>query len=295
MAVLDLERLRAYSVPPARDRYDPRDAILYALGTGAGLSDTIDELDFVYEHRLKMLPTYALVLGTPGFWPMDPKAGLDWPRIIQEGLALRLYQSLEPQDELVGETRIGDVADEGAGAAALLRVHRVLRTLSGTLVAEIDELWKLRGAGGFGGTSQMPDTRPIDMPSRAPDAELDLPTSRQQAMLYRLSGDRNPMHVEPEAALRAGFDRPPLHQASTLGLVTRAVAHLCCGGDPTKLSSLEVRFGAPVFPGETVRTELWREGGDLLFRSAVPERGKMVIESGRATIGGLAQYQGEHR
>lgn len=111
-----------------RDSYDPRDTILYALGTGAGLSETVDEIYFVFERRIKVLPTMALVLGTPGFWLMDPKAGLDWRRVLPGEQSLRLYRPLEPDGVLIGETRIGDVADKGPGKPAMFRAHRTLKT-----------------------------------------------------------------------------------------------------------------------------------------------------------------------
>lgn len=292
MPVLDVARLRAYQVPVTRDRYDPRDAILYALGTGAGLSDEVDEIAFVFERQLKVLPTMALVLGTPGFWLMDPSAGLDWPTILHGEQSLRLYRPLEPQDELIGETRIGEVADKGEGKPALFRAYRTLSDPSGAVVAEMSELWVLRGAGGFGGERDLPGHVAIAMPARAADASLDLPTGRNQAMVYRLSGDRNPLHVEPETAARGGFDRPILHGLSTMGLAARALIHLCCDGDAARLSSISVRFTAPVYPGDTIRTELWRDGNDLFFRASVPERGLIVIDGGQATIDAFARTQG---
>lgn len=288
MSVLDVERLRAYQVPGTRDAYDPRDAILYALGTGAGLSGEVDELDLVFERNIKVLPTLALVLGTPGFWPMDPKAGLDWLQILHGEQSLRLYRPLEPADELIGETRIGEIADKGPGKPAMVRIYRTLRDRSGQTVADLAELWVLRGAGGFGGERALPGDPPIVMPERAPDSALELPTSLNQAMIYRLSGDRNPLHVEPASAVRAGFDRPILHGLSTMGLAARALAHLACGGDPTRLSSMAVRFTAPVYPGDRLRTEIWRDGDAIFFRASVPERGVVAIDGGRATIGAFS-------
>lgn len=288
MAVLDVARLQAYTVPVTRDRYDPRDAILYALGTGAGLSDTVDELDFVFERRFKVLPTLALVLGTPGFWLMDPKAGLDWPRVLHGEQSLRLFSPLEPQGELIGETRIGEIADKGPGKPAMFRAYRTLSTPSGRRVAELSELWVLREAGGFGGERNLPATVPVTIPDRPADAHIDLPTSVQQAMIYRLSGDRNPLHVEPETARIGGFDRPILHGLSTMGLVGRALVHLCCGGDPARLSKLAVRFTAPVYPGETIRTEVWQEGREIRFRAFAKEREVVVIDGGEATIDAFA-------
>lgn len=293
MTPLNLEKLRAYRVPSARDSYDARDAILYALGTGAGLTDAVDETDLVFERRLKVLPTLALVLGTPGFWLMDPKAGIDWLHVLHGEQSLRLYRPLEPNGELIGETRIGEVGDKRPGKPALFHAYRTLKTPGGSLVAELSELWVVRGAGGFGGERALPQQRPVTMPNRAPDAVLDLPTSPQQAMLYRLSGDRNPLHVDPETARKAGFERPILHGLSTMGLVGRALVHLCCGGDPDRLSSLSVRFTAPVLPGDNIRTEIWREGDEILFRARVPERQEIVIDGGVATIDAFARVGGD--
>jgi acyl dehydratase len=284
MAVLDVDRLKAYAVPVSRDAYDPRDTILYALGTGAGLSDQIDELGLVFERRLQALPTMALVLGTPGFWLMDPKLELDWAKILHGEQSLRLHRPLDPHGELTGSTRIGDLADKGAGKPALLRCHRRLETLGGSLVAEMDETWVLREAGGFGGPRTLPGSDPVVLPDVAPDATIDLPTSPQQAMLYRLSGDRNPLHIEPQTARIGGFDRPILHGLATMGLAARALIHLCCGGDPARLSSIAVRFTAPVYPGDTIRTEIWRDGSNILFRAAVTGRGQVVMDGGRASI-----------
>lgn len=284
MPVLDVDRLRAYRVPECPELYDARDTILYALGTGAGLSDQIDELDFVFERNLKTLPTLALVLGTPGFWLMDPRAGLDWRRALLGEQSLVLHRHLQPQGDLVGRTTIGDIADEGLGKTASFRVHRTLSTKSGTLVAEVDEVWVLQEAGGFGGAATLPGTSLKPVPDTNADATLYLPTSRQQAMIYRLSGDRNPLHIDPEIAASGGFDRPVLHGSSTMGLVARAIAHLAGEGDPARLAAISLRFVAPVYPGEMVRTEIWRDGLNIRFKAWVPGRNVLVIDGGRATL-----------
>ncbi|WP_231735496.1 MaoC/PaaZ C-terminal domain-containing protein [Novosphingobium sp. CCH12-A3] len=284
MPILDVERLLGYAVPQAHDLYDPRDAILYALGTGAGLSPDIDELDMVFERNLKVLPTMALVLGTPGFWLMDPAVGLDWPRILHGEQSLVLHRPLDPQDELIGSTRIGEIADKGPGKSALFRAYRTLKDLGGNTVAELSELWVLREAGGFGGERNLSGPPPVTMPNGPAPFSLALPTSRQQALIYRLSGDRNPLHVHADTAKQGGFDRPILHGLSTLGLACRALAHLHCGGDPTILSSIAARFTAPVFPGDTVRTESWRDGNEIVFRAIAQERNVVVIDGGTASV-----------
>ena len=236
MPPVNLETLRAYSVPECRESYDARDTILYALGVGAGLSDAVDELDFVFERRLKALPTLALVLGTPGFWAMDPRAGLDWIQILHGEQTLKLFRPLEPQGMLVGQTLIGEIADKGPGRPAMLKSRRTLSTPSGALVAEMEEVWVLRGGGGFGGDRDLPHYALPPMPDRPADARLDLPTARNQALLYRLSGDRNPLHVEPSTAKLGGFDGPILHGLGTMGVIGRALVHLAAKGDPALLT-----------------------------------------------------------
>ncbi|MES2302906.1 MAG: MaoC/PaaZ C-terminal domain-containing protein [Pseudomonadota bacterium] len=284
MPVLDVSRLQRYKVPEAHDLYDARDTILYALGTGAGLSSQVDDLGFVFERHLKALPSMAFVLGTPGFWLMDPAAGLDWPRILHGEQSLVLHRPLQAQGEIIGTTRIGDIADKGPGKPALFRVHRTLTDTSGALVAELSEVWVLRDAGGFGGERTLAGPPPVVMPDTAATHSLALPTSPQQALLYRLSGDRNPLHVEAETARIGGFDRPILHGLSTLGLAARALIHQHCAGDPMRLSSLSARFTAPVFPGETIATQSWQVGEDIMFRAIATERDVVVLDGGSATI-----------
>ncbi|WP_336971288.1 MaoC/PaaZ C-terminal domain-containing protein [Sphingobium aromaticiconvertens] len=285
MAVLDIDRLRAYQLPEYRESYDRRSTILYALGVGAGLSEDVDELDFLYERDLKALPTMALVLGTPGFWAMDPKAGLDWPKILHGEETLALHRPIEPEGELVGNSWIEDIADKGPGKPVMIRSRRTLSTLSGLLVAEMTELWVLRGAGGFGGPRDLPGDPLPTVPDRPADCLIELPTARNQALLYRLSGDRNPLHADPELAKSVGFDGPILHGLSTMGVIGRALTHKCADGDPHQLRSMRQRFTAPVVPGDVIATEIWDEGdGSARFRASVPARGVVVADSGVATF-----------
>lgn len=285
---LDAEKLRAYAIPQARDDYDPRDVIAYALGTGAGLAPQLDEIDFLYERQLQVLPTMALVLGTPGFWPMDPRTGLDWVNVLHGEQRLTLSRPLDPAATLVGETRITAIADKGAGKPALVRAVKALKTLSGTLVAEAAETWVARGAGGFGGERDLPGEPLPAVPERDPDYSLTLPTSAAQAAIYRLAGDRNPLHIDPLVARRAGFDRPILHGLATLGLAGRALIHAVCGGDASRLSAIAARFTAPVYPGEAITTEIWQAGHTLHFRASVTERGLVVVDHGIAAIDSFA-------
>lgn len=283
MAVLDIDRLRAYRVPEYSEQYDARDTILYALGVGAGLSEEVDELGFLYENRLKALSTMALVLGTPGFWAMDPKAGLDWKQILHGEESFVLHRPIEVDGNLIGQTRIEDIADKGPGKPVMIRSRRTISTLSGALVAEVEGVWVVRGAGGFGGERNLPGEPLPAMPERPADCSIALPTALNQALLYRLSGDRNPLHADPELARSVGFDGPILHGLSTMGVMGRALTHMCAGGDPHRLRSMRQRFTAPVFPGDVIVTEIWDEGdGSARFRASVPARNVLVADCGVA-------------
>ena len=284
MTPLDPETLLTYAIPDARDDYDPRDVIIYALGVGAGLSSDVDETHFLYERGLQALPTMALVLGTAGFWPMEPKSGLDWISILHGEQRLTLHQPLDPAGIMLGTTRVADLADKGPGKAAMIRAVKTLKNPGGELVAEATETWVVRGGGGFGGARDLPGEALPPVPSRDPDYAVPLPTSLAQAATYRLSGDRNPLHIDPFTARRAGHERPILHGLSTMGVIARAVIHACADGDAERLREIALRFTAPVFPGDAIETHIWQEAGRLHFRAMAIERGMVVADNGVAKL-----------
>jgi acyl dehydratase len=278
------DRLRAHSVPDIRSRWDVRDTIRYALGVGAALSD-IDETAFVFEGGLVALPTMGLTLGTPGFWLMEPELGLDWPQILHGEQSLTLHRPLPAEGEVIGKTWIGPLSDKGAGKPALLHcIRHLYDSASKDLIAEMEELWVLRGAGGFGGQNAPVGVGLDDMPDGPPDAALNLPTARNQAVLYRLTGDRNPLHILPEVAAKGGFERPILHGLATMGLIGRALLQMRCDGDAARLTAMKLRFTAPVYPGDEVVTEIWDEDDAVRFRATVPARGAVVVDCGSATV-----------
>jgi acyl dehydratase len=166
----------------------------------------------------------------------------------------------------------------------MVRATKEVRTLGGQLLAESIETWVLRGAGGFGGERDLPGEALPPVPERRPDLEVVLPTSRAQAATYRLSGDRNPLHIDPAMAQGAGFERPILHGLSTMGLVGRAIIHACCGGVARRLHEIGLRFSAPVYPGDTIRTLIWQEGSALHFRADAGETPRRVIDNGFALL-----------
>jgi acyl dehydratase len=279
------EKLMALDIPPAEHTYGPKDCMLYALGIGLG-HDPMDEdeLPFVYEKNLKVLPTMAAVLGYVGFWARDRDTGIDYVKMVNGEQGVTLHRPLKGQNTVVGRQRIVEVIDKGAGKGALVLSERqVTDKTTGELIATVTQTTFCRADGGFGGPPrEAPAPHPI--PARAPDAVCDLPTRPEAALIYRLSGDRNPLHAEPAAAKLAGYPRPIMHGLGNFGIAGHAVLKTMCGYDTGKLASFACRFSAPVFPGETIRTEMWRDGAVVSFRSRVAERDVVAVNNGRAEV-----------
>ena len=285
---IDYETLKNWPFAPIEHTYTARDSILYALGLGFG-ADPMDrrQLDFVYEEGLKALPTMAVVLAYPGFWLKDPDTGVDWKKVLHGEQGLKVHEPLPASGTVVGTTRIDALIDKGAGKGALVYSTREIRDkASGKLLAEVASCGFLRGDGGFGGpTAATPKPHPI--PERNPDLATDIRTLPQAALIYRLSGDFNPLHADPEVARAAGFERPILHGLCTYGVAGHALLKLVCDYDPARLKRMDVRFSAPVYPGETIRTEVWRETNErFAFRCVVPERKMVVLNNGYAELRG---------
>jgi acyl dehydratase len=282
---IDYLKLKSWPFPDLEHRYEAKDTILYALGVGCG-GDPMDrsELPFVYEEGLKALPTMAVVLGYPGFWLKDPNTGVDWRKVLHGEQGLVIHKPLPATGTVIGRTRITEIIDKGPGKGALIYSDRdVIDKASGDLLATLTSTTFVRGEGGFGGPSG-PAPEPHPLPERAPDAAVDLKTLPQAALIYRLSGDWNPLHADPDVAAGAGFPQPILHGLCTYAVAGRAILKACCGHDPARLRRLDVRFSAPVMPGETIRTEIWKDAGTVSFRARVVERDVVVLNNGRAQV-----------
>ncbi len=277
---IDYGRLRNFAIPEVRQMLRPRDAILYALSIGLG-QDPMDtrQLDFVDHHRrLKAMPSMAVVLGHPGFWLADPATTVDPVRLVHGEQGIRIHHPLPVEGEIVGRTRVSGLIDKGPGAAALLYTEKeVIEAMSGRLLATTQSTTFLRGQGGFGGPAG-PVKEARKAPESAPHMSRDLATRPEQALYYRLNGDDNPLHADPAVAAKAGFPRPILHGLCTLGVVCHALIACLAGYDAARLTALDLRFSAPVFPGETIRTEIWRSGA---FQARAVERDVLVVTHGR--------------
>jgi acyl dehydratase len=284
---IDYQRLLKRAFPVIEQRYTQRDTLLYALGVGLGMDPLEREgLRFVYERELRVLPTMAAVLGTAGFWAREPDTGIDWVRVLHGEQAMTFHRPLPPEGTVRAQTRIRAIVDKGAGKGALIYSEREgVDVATGQALFTVEQTTFARGDGGFGGPAG-PVRPPHPMPERAPEQTCDLPTLPQAALIYRLSGDYNPLHADPDVAAQAGYPRPILHGLCTLGVAGHALLKTCCGYDPARLKSMQVRFTAPVFPGETLRSEFWREGGVVSFRARVLERDVLVLNNGRAQVAG---------
>jgi acyl dehydratase len=282
---LDPEKLLALEIPDVEHTYGPRDCILYALGLGLG-QDPMDEnqLAFVYEKDLKVLPTFAVVQGYSAYWLRREELGITWTHVVHGEHGLVLHRPVKPQGTVIGRTRILDVVDKGAERGALVYSQRqIIDKASGDLLATLKQTTFCRADGGFGG-AQRAQPAPHAIPERAPDLVCDLPTRPETALIYRLSGDVNPLHAEPAFARAAGYPRPILHGLASFGIAGHALLKSLCNYEPARFKAMSGRFSAPVYPGETIRTEIWRDGDVVSFRARVAERDVIALNNGRAEI-----------
>lgn len=282
---INYDELMATSVLDEPHEYGESDCILYALATGFG-SDPMNrrELPFVYErHGPSTVPTMAAML-LPGDFLRD--CGWDYRQVLHSALRIELYRPLPPAASLLTNRRVVAVQDRGVRRGARIEVESevrmarddtVLFTLGSTLIA--------RGDGGFGGPRGQSKV-PHRLPDRAPDLSCDLPTRPDQALLFRLSGDLNPLHADPDLARSAGFERPILHGRCTTGIACHAVLKTICDYDFTLINGFDVRFSSPVFPGDVITTEMWQDRNIVSFRSIVRDRNAVVLNNGVCTLSG---------
>lgn len=288
--MIDYQKTRDFKFADVRHSYTIRDTILYALGIGLG-ADPMDrnELRFVYEKDLVAVPVMASVLASPGFWMRDKKElGIDAVKLVHGEQSVTVHAALPPAGTVIGRTRVTRIVDKGEGKGAIIQTAKdILDEASGLLMATVEQAVFCRGDGGFSrisGGGDEPASAFAATPDSAPDRVVDLPTRPDAALLYRLSGDLNPLHADPALAEKAGFPRPILHGLATYGIACRALLASYCDYDTTRLQAIRTRMSAPVFPGETIRVECWRKGDGVAFRARALERDVMVLSHGHATI-----------
>ncbi len=284
--IFDAERLRNWSIPDVRRSYSKLDTMLYALGVGLGSDpQSVEQLRFVYEQNLQALPSFPTVLGYPFLWYAEPGTGIDLLNVVHAEMGFENHSTVPVEGTVRSVTRIIDVEDKGARVGALLSTRcEIFDTASGALISTLHSASLARANGGFEPT---PGRRPSAgrPPEREPDAACNIATLPQAALIYRLSGDFNPLHADPKVAGKVGLPGPLLHGRCTFGIAAWALMQLCCGYDAQRLKRMCCRFSSPVFPGDVIRTEIWENGPDIRFRCCVPQRGGAVVLShGQAEI-----------
>jgi acyl dehydratase len=284
--MLDYAAVKNWDFGSIVHAYTQRDSMLYALGIGMG-SDPMDEgeLNFVLEKSLQAVPTMASVLGTPGFWWRDPRTGADWVKLVHGEQSLRVFKPLPTAATLVASNRVLSITDKGPGKGAIVLIERELRDQTdGALIAQNRTLSFLRGDGGYSQKSGSSDPGPEPLPAvpeRDPDLEVSLATLPRQALIYRLSGDYNLLHADPGIARAAGFPRPILHGLCTYGMAAHAILQTVTKYEAAAIRAIAVRFTAPVYPGESVRFQLWqRDSASMHLRARVDSRDAVVLNNG---------------
>jgi acyl dehydratase len=280
---MHLERVLNKTFPVLRYQAVPRDCILYALGIGYGSDPTNPRhLTYTYERGVKVFPAMVNVIAHPGGWVQEPELGVDWVRLLHGEQSFTMHAPLESNAMYEGRYKVKGVVDKGK--MALVYAEKELRDANtGALISTVTSTYVLRGDGGCGSTMTEPP-RAAAIPETPPDATCSIETSARAALVYRLSGDYNAIHADPELARKAGFERPILHGLCTLAVVTRAILDTYGEGMPDVLADLSLRFSAPVYPGETLITEMWRSGSRVQFRAKVAERNLVVLDAGVATL-----------
>ncbi|EEA01819.1 3-alpha,7-alpha,12-alpha-trihydroxy-5-beta-cholest-24-enoyl-CoAhydratase [Burkholderia sp. H160] len=284
---IDRDRLLALAIPDTAQSYSQKDTLLYALSLGYG-ADPLDpaQLRFAYEENLLAVPTMGVVLAHPGFWPRLLDTGLDWVRIVHAEQGLVLHKPLPAQADVIGQSRVVSVIDKGVEKGALITYERrILERDSGEPLCTITQVMLARGDGGFGGPTETAAPPPT-IPERLPDRVCELPTAPHMALLYRLNGDWNSLHADPAVARKAGFERPILHGLATWGVAGHAVLRAALDYRSERVTSIFGRFTAPVYPGETLRTEMWLEPNAIAFRVRAVERNIVAINNGRIELRG---------
>jgi acyl dehydratase len=278
---MDLDALLAHKFDTVISPYTDKDVMLYALSLGV-CNDPLDrqELPFVYEKNLKALPSMTAVLAYPGAWIANPAFKVNFVKLLHGEQRAKFFKPLPATAEIRGEYKISSVVDKGADKGALVYFDKLLYdNANGDHLATVTTGLFLRGDGGCGSYGEAPENL-AKVPEGAPDFVDEIATSDRAALLYRLNGDRNPIHADPDIAEKAGFGVPILHGLCTYGICGFSVIRNVLGYDPAKKGSLDLRFSSPVLPGETLIVEGWKTDTGTAFQAKVKERDKQVISNG---------------
>jgi acyl dehydratase len=266
---------------PSEHSWTSRDALIYALGVGAGAVDPFDELEFTTENSTgfdqKVFPTMAVVLGSPAP-ALTTLGSFNAAMLVHGEQAIELHSPLPVSGKVSTVAEISAIYDKGKGAVVRIDMTATDTATGKPLFNAMSSMF-IRGEGGWGGDRGPSGPQNVP-PERAPDHSVTYQTRQDQALLYRLSGDRNPLHSDPKFAAMGGFDRPILHGLCTYGFTGRALLHTLCGSDPARFRSMEGRFSSPVMPGESLTVNMWRDDDGAVFQTCGDD-GRVVLDAGR--------------
>ncbi|MEO9611850.1 MAG: MaoC/PaaZ C-terminal domain-containing protein [Nitratireductor sp.] len=284
---MNVDKVLNYHFEDMQPAYTERDVMLYALGVNAALDPLNEaELRYVFEDGLVALPSYAMVLGHPGFWLRDPELEIDWVKILHAEQFLTMARPLPPRGQVAASYRVTGITDKGPEKGCILYYEKTLREIEGG--AEIGRVTSgvfCRGDGGTGNHGSVPEAlQPL--PPTEPDMSVTRKADPRSALIYRLSGDYNPIHASPPVAAKAGYDRPILHGLCTMGIAGQLLFEEMAGGEPARFGGFACRFSRPVFPGDTLRTDIWKTGDGARFRVTVEDRNEVVLDRGQASLVG---------
>lgn len=281
---LNYDKLMATTVVDLPLSYADSEAILYALSVGMGRNPLDQqELPYVYEQGAPLctVPTLATVL-VPDMFP--PGLGWDFSQVLHSEQRMQLYRPLPPKADILINKRVVEAFDWGPRKGAV-----ILFEADGRMASDDTALFRLgctvmaRGDGGFGGPAGT-GPKPHRAPRREPDLSCDIDTREDQALLFRLTGDRNPLHADPAEAAKVGFSVPILHGMCTYGIACRAILKTICNYDYTLIEGFDARFTSPVLPGDTITTDMWQDGNIVSFRCTVKARDTIVLRNGKCTL-----------
>jgi acyl dehydratase len=277
---IDPNKARGARLPDGRTSYTKDQVILYHLGLGAGVPATDPkELEYTYEKNLKVLPSFAVIpsFGSMGGIGNVPGLQFNFAMLLHGEQEVRVHRPLPVEANLVTSAHIPEIYDKGKAALVILETEAKDEATGQLLFTNRYSMF-IRGEGGFGGDSGPKVGN--QAPERAPDGAIERKTLPQQALIYRLSGDKNPLHADPEFAKLGGFDTPIIHGLCSYGIACKAIVDEVLGGDVTQVARYQARFAGVAFPGETYRISYWKDGAKrILLEAASVERNAKIISN----------------
>ncbi|MBL4907246.1 MAG: MaoC family dehydratase N-terminal domain-containing protein [Sneathiella sp.] len=280
-----VDKVLNFNIPQTEEQYSQKDAILYALGLNLGLDPVNrEELKYLFEENLSVLPTFSMVLAHPGFWLQDPSLEIDWVKILHAEQFLSMSRPLPAKGNVIASYKVLGITDKGEGRGAIVYFEKILKDLKdGEEYSRVTTGVFCRGDGGCGNHGQVPE--PLSaVPNEDPDLVIRKTIDPRSALIYRLSGDFNPLHISPDIAHKAGYPQPILHGLCTMGIAGHILLENLAAGDAAQFKGYACRFSRPVFPGDTIRTEIWKNGEVAHFRVIAENRDEVVLDRGQVKL-----------